>query len=48
VVNNEETLIFQLVNFGDLIQGIDVPSLGELLDGFILTSALQKEGEVIT
>ena len=31
-----------------MIQGIDVPSLGELLYGFILTIILQKEGDVIT
>jgi hypothetical protein len=45
---HEETLIFQLENFGILIQGKDAPSLGELLDGFILTNVLQKVGDVIT
>ena len=44
----EETLIFQNENFGIMIQGKGAPSLGELLDGFILTNALQKEGDVIT
>jgi hypothetical protein len=31
-----------------MIQGIDMHSLGEILDGIILTNIIQKEGDIIT
>jgi hypothetical protein len=41
----EETLIFQLLNFGDLIRGKDVPSLDDLLGGFCKCSTSLTIGE---
>jgi hypothetical protein len=41
----EETLIFQLQNFGNLIRGKDVPSLGDPFGGFCKCSTSLTKGE---
>jgi hypothetical protein len=42
----EETLIYQLKKFTDLIQGKDVPYLGDLLSGFSKCSTSLTMGEI--